>query len=116
MATGGRGKRGVPEGLWIRCPQCPATIFRQEAEGRFNVCPECNYHFYVSARERIRQVLDEESFEEWFTGLRPRDALGFRDRITYEERLKAEQAKTGMADAAVIGRGYIRGRPVVFGV
>jgi acetyl-CoA carboxylase carboxyl transferase subunit beta len=116
MATVGRPKRGVPEGLWIRCPQCKATIFRKEAESRFNVCPECDYHFYVPARERIRQLLDEESFEEWFTGLRPRDALGFRDRIPYEERLKAEQAKTGMADAAVVGRGYIRGRPVVFTV
>src|ERR1700682_3594610 len=89
-----RPKRGAPEGLWIRCPQCKATIFRKEAESRFNVCPECDYHFYVAARERIRQLLDEESFEEWFTGLQPRDALGFRDRIPYAERLKAEQAKT----------------------
>ncbi len=116
MATVGRPKRGVPEGLWIRCPQCKATIFRKEAENRCNVCPECSYHFYVSARERIRQLLDEESFEEWFTGLRPRDPLGFRDRLPYAERLKAEQAKTGMPDAAVVGRGYIRGRPVVFTV
>src|SRR5438876_196308 len=114
MATVGRPKRGVPEGLWIRCPQCKATIFRKEAETRFNVCPECNYHFYVAARERIRQLLDEESFEEWFTNLWPRDALGFRDRLPYAERLKAEQSKTGMPDAAVVGRGYIRGRPVVF--
>src|SRR5438128_12414369 len=109
-------KRGVPEGLWIRCPQCKATIFRKEAESRFNVCPECNYHFYLPARERINQLLDQDSFEEWFTNLRPRDALGFKDRIPYAERLKAEQAKTGMADAAVVGRGYVRGRPVVFGV
>src|ERR1700758_5666388 len=109
-------KRGVPEGLWIRCPQCKATIFRKEAESRFNVCPECNYHFYLPARERINQLLDQDSFEEWFTDLRPRDPLGFKDRVPYAERLKAEQAKTGMLDAAVVGKGYIRGRPVVFGV
>jgi len=109
-------KRGVPEGLWIRCPQCKATIFRKEAESRFNVCPECDYHFYLPAQERIKQLLDEESFEEWFTDLMPRDPLGSKDRLPYHERLKAEQAKTGMADAAVVGRGYIRGRPVVFGV
>jgi acetyl-CoA carboxylase carboxyl transferase subunit beta len=109
-------KRGVPEGLWIRCPQCKATIFRKEAESRFNVCPECDYHFYLPARERIGQLLDLDSFEEWFTELRPRDALGFKDRIPYAQRLDAEQAKTGMPDAAVVGRGYIRGRPVVFGV
>jgi acetyl-CoA carboxylase carboxyl transferase subunit beta len=116
MATAGKQKRGVPEGLWIRCPQCKATIFRKEAEGRFNVCPECDHHFYVPARERIRQLLDEDSFEEWFTELRPRDPLGFKDRLLYAERLKVEQAKTGMPDAAVVGKGHIRGRPVVFGV
>jgi acetyl-CoA carboxylase carboxyl transferase subunit beta len=116
MAMMARAKRGVPEGLWIRCPQCKATIFRKEAESRFNVCPECAYHFYLPASERIKQLLDQDSFEEWFTDLWPRDPLEFRDRLPYAERLKAEQAKTGMPDAAVVGKGYIRGRPVVFGV
>ena len=109
-------KRGVPEGLWIRCPQCKATIFRKEAESRCNVCPECNYHFYLPARERISQLLDQDSFEEWFGDLRSVDVLGFHDRIPYAERLEAEQKKTGMLDAAVVGKGFIRGRPVVFGV
>jgi acetyl-CoA carboxylase carboxyl transferase subunit beta len=116
MAMTSRPKRGVPEGLWIRCPQCKATVFRKEAESRFNVCPECDYHFYLPAQDRIRQLLDEESFEEWFTDLRPRDPLQFKDRLVYGERLKAEQAKTHMPDAAVVGKGYIRGRPVVFGL
>ena len=116
MATNGRPKRGVPEGLWIRCPQCKATIFRKEMESRFHVCPECGYHFYVPAQDRIGQLLDGDSFEEWFAELRPCDPLGFKDRILYGERLKAEQAKTGMNDAAVVGKGFIRGRPVVFGV
>jgi acetyl-CoA carboxylase carboxyl transferase subunit beta len=109
-------KRGVPEGLWIRCPQCKATIFRKEAESRFNVCSDCNHHFYLPASERIRQLLDAESFEEWFTNIHPRDPLEFNDRVLYSKRLIAEQAKTGMPDAAVVGRGYIRGRPVVVGV
>jgi acetyl-CoA carboxylase carboxyl transferase subunit beta len=115
--SGGRpSKRGVPEGLWMRCPQCKAAIFRKEAEKRLNVCPECRYHFYLPARERIAQLLDEESFEEWFTDIHPCDPLGFKDRVPYAERLRAEQAKTKMPDAAVVGRGFIRGRPVVFGV
>lgn len=116
MATGGRTKRGVPEGLWIRCPQCKATIFRKEAENNFNVCPECQHHFYLPARERIRQLLDQDSFEEWFTDLSPKDPLDFKDRVQYKQRIKAEQTKTGMPDAAVVGRGFIRGRPVVFAV
>lgn len=117
MATGGgRAKRGVPEGLWIRCPGCKATLFRKEAENNFNVCPECQHHFYLPARERIRQLLDQDSFEEWFTNLSPVDPLEFKDRVQYKQRIKAEQAKTGMPDAAVVGRGFIRGRPVVFAV
>jgi len=116
MASVGRMKRGVPEGLWIRCPQCKNTIFRKEMESRYNVCPECNHHFYMPARERIAQLLDQDSFEEWFKEVRPCDPLEFQDRIRYSERLQAEQGKTGMTDAAVVGRGYIRGRPVVFGV
>src|SRR5438445_5319809 len=83
MASVGRMKRGVPEGLWIRCPQCKSTIFRKEAESRFNVCPECAYHFYLPTRERIRQLLDQDSFEEWFKELQPCDPLGFKDRIPY---------------------------------
>jgi acetyl-CoA carboxylase carboxyl transferase subunit beta len=111
-----RPKRGVPEGLWIRCPGCKATLFRKEVDSRFNTCPECDHHFYMAAQDRIRQLLDEDSFEEWFTDLRPTDALGFQDRLPYADRLRAEQAKTQMTDAAVVGKGFIRGRPVVFGV
>jgi acetyl-CoA carboxylase carboxyl transferase subunit beta len=112
----GRPKRGVPEGLWRQCPQCKATIFRKEAEARCNVCPECNYHFYLPARQRIAQLLDEDSFEEWFTSLAPVDPLGFKDRIPYSQRITSEQSKTGMLDAAVAGKGFIRGRPVVLAV
>ncbi len=116
LALTSRAKRGVPEGLWIPCPQCKATIFRKEMEIRLNVCPECGYHFLLPARQRIAQLLDEASFEEWFTDLAPVDPLGFTDRLPYEQRLKAEQTKTGMYDAAIVGKGYIRARPVVFGV
>jgi acetyl-CoA carboxylase carboxyl transferase subunit beta len=111
-----RPKRGVPEGLWIRCPGCKNTIFRQEMEGRLYVCPECDHHFHMPARERVKSLLDQDSFEEWFANLRSVDPLGFCDRIPYAERLQQEQAKTGMPEAAVVGRGYIRGRPVVLGI
>lgn len=111
-----RPKRGVPEGMWVRCPQCKAALFRKEMESRFSVCPECDYHFHLKARDRLAQLLDGDSFEEWFAELRPLDPLEFRDRVNYAERLKAEQAKTGMLDAAVVGKGYIRGRPVVIGI
>ncbi len=115
-ALSGRPKRGVPEGLWVRCPGCKASIFRKEAENKFNICPECDYHFYMPTKERIDQLLDEDSFEEWFRDLRPCDPLGFKDRIPYKERILSEQAKTSLLDAAAVGRGFIRGRPVVVGI
>ena len=109
-------KRGVPPGLWLRCPGCKEIIFRDAAERKMGVCPVCGYHWYVSADERIRQVLDEGTFEEWDADLSPTDPLGFVDRKAYAERLKDEQARTGMRDAAITGTGMIRARRVAFGV
>jgi acetyl-CoA carboxylase carboxyl transferase subunit beta len=109
-----RKKRGVPEGLWVRCESCHSTVFRKQIEQALGLCPECGHHFYVPAQTRIRQLLDEDSFEEWFTELRPVDPLGFSDKKPYKERLAAEQKRTGLTDACVAGRGYMRGRPLVF--
>jgi acetyl-CoA carboxylase carboxyl transferase subunit beta len=111
-----RPKRGVPEGLWLRCPGCQQMIFRRQAERALGVCPECDYHWYVSARDRIQQVLDEGTFEEWDAELEPADPLSFVDKVPYREKLKNEQARTGLRDAAIVGTGMIRARRVAFGV
>ena len=111
-----RQKRGVPEGLWQRCPGCQETIYWKTALENMSCCPECNYHFYVSAMDRISQVLDGGTFEEWDTGLLPTDPLEFKDRKKYSERLVAEQKKTGLKDAAITGCGMIRARRVAFGL
>lgn len=111
-----RKKRGVPEGLWIRCDRCQATIFRKHLEQQLGLCPDCKYHFYVPAKQRIAQLLDADSFEEWFADLAPVDPLGFTDKRAYKDRLVDEQKKTGMKDACVVGKGYMRGRPLVFGL
>jgi acetyl-CoA carboxylase carboxyl transferase subunit beta len=116
MSTTDRPKRGVPEGLWVRCPACKATVFKKDIEANLNVCPECSHHFYLSARDRIRQLSDDGTFEEWDADLAPVDSLGFVDRISYAKRIADEQAKTGMPDAAVTGKGFIRGRPVALGI
>ena len=111
-----RPKRGVPEGLWKRCPGCQQTIFRKEAEKRLGVCPECDYHWYVPALERIVQVLDEGTFEEWDAELEPTDPLEFVDKKPYAQRLTSEQQRTGLRDAAVVGTGMVRARRVAFAV
>ena len=111
-----RPKREMPEGVWKQCPGCGETVWWKEVQRRGNVCPDCNHHFYVSARERIAQVLDEGTFEEWDADLVPADPLTFADKKPYPERILADQKSTGLKEAAVTGSGMIRARRVAFGV
>lgn len=111
-----RPKRGVPEGLWMSCPTCKATLYKKDVEKAQNVCPECDHHFYISARDRITHLLDQDSFEEWFTNVRPLDPLEFKDVKAYKDRLAAEQARTNLTDAIITGRGFIRGRPLAISI
>ena len=112
----GRKKRNIPEGTWIQCPGCKSPIFNKEAEKRLRVCPSCDYHMYVSAQSRIKQVLDEGTFEEWDGNLISDDPLGFTDSRPYSDRLASERKKTGLSDAAITGTGMIRARRVAIGV
>lgn len=109
-------KRGVPEGLWIKCPGCSSSIYRKEAESKLNVCPKCRFHLYVSARERLTHVLDEGTFEPWDEDVLPTDPLLFSDKKAYAERLQGEQKRTGLSDAVMTGSGMIRARRVAIGI
>lgn len=100
----------------MRCDGCHATLYRKQVEGNLNVCPECQHHFPLSAVERIHQILDSETFEEWFAEMRPGDPLSFNDRRPYPDRVAAEQARTGLKEAAVTGQGFVKGIRIVFGV
>jgi len=81
-----------------------------------NVCPECDHHWSVSAQQRIQQVLDEGTFEEWDAGLLPADPLSFFDRRSYPDRVKDDQALTGLKEAAIAGLGRVRARRVAIAV
>ena len=109
-----QGKR-VPEGLWMSCPDCENMVYRKQVDERFGLCPDCGYHFRLTARQRIRLLADEGSFEEYLADIQSSDPLKFTDRKPYMERLVAAQQETGELDAAVIGRCYIRGRPLILG-
>jgi acetyl-CoA carboxylase carboxyl transferase subunit beta len=103
----------VPEGLWLRCPVCTAMIYRKQMEANKHVCPECDHHFRISATERVRQLVDDDSFEPMFEGLITNDPLKFTDLKPYTDRLRAEQKKTGQREGVQTGRGFIKGRPVM---
>ncbi len=111
-----RKSEGIPEGLWMRCPECEGMLFRKVVEEALHVCPDCQHHFRVSARTRIEQLADPGSFEEMFDDVEPADPLKFTDKKAYKDRLKAEQLKTGNRDAVVCGKGFIRGRPIMLAV
>ena len=111
-----RKKRGVPEGLWLRCDGCGASIYKKEVQQRHNVCPKCDHHFYVSAKDRIAQVLDEGTFQSINDHLRSTDPLEFSDRRSYADRLVGEQKRTGLSDAVMTGTGMVRARRVALAV
>jgi acetyl-CoA carboxylase carboxyl transferase subunit beta len=106
-------KDGVPEGLWMRCSGCGAMLYRKMVEEALRVCPECQHHFRISARQRIDQLVDPASFEEMFEDIEPTDSLKFVDKKTYKERLRDEREKSGEKDAVVCGKGFIKGRPIM---
>ncbi len=112
-----RKKHDVPEGLWLRCPGCGDMLYSKHVEDNLNVCPECDHHFRISARQRIVQLADTDTFEEMFEDILPADPLNFHWRgQSYAERIKKEQKKTGNSEAIITGVGYIRGRRVALGV
>ncbi|HEY4481581.1 MAG TPA: acetyl-CoA carboxylase, carboxyltransferase subunit beta [Candidatus Brocadiaceae bacterium] len=106
----------MPDGLWTRCDSCKGMVYKKIVEERMYVCPECNYHFRVFSRDRLKLLLDENSFEEMWGNMVPCDPLNFKDRITYPERVAAEQQKTGLKEAAIVGKGKINGKEVMIGI
>ncbi len=112
VAEGPR-KKAVPEGLFIRCPECSDMLFRKHVETNLWVCSHCDYHFRVSAEQRIRQLVDPDSFEPFDSDLAPGDPLGFVDQKPYRERLAQAQKQTGRPDGVLTGAGFVKGRKVI---
>jgi len=103
----------VPEGLWVKCNSCKEIIYRKEVDRNLKVCPKCNYHFRISAVERISLLTDSNTFTEIGHDLTSTDPLDFRDQITYKERLKESEKKTNIKEAATAGHALIGNRPVM---
>lgn len=103
----------VPEGLWVKCNSCKEIIYRKEVDRNLKVCPKCNYHFRISANERISLLTENNSLTEMGQDLVSKDPLNFRDQITYKERLKDSNRKSGIFDAATAGNALIGSHPVI---
>lgn len=102
--------------LWTKCVHCESQITKKELEDNMMVCPMCDYHFRINARERIHQLFDKDSFQEFFSEIKPTDPLGFTDTVSYAERLSQAQAKTGLDEAVVVGVGEIESHKVAVAI
>ncbi|MCC5795403.1 MAG: acetyl-CoA carboxylase carboxyltransferase subunit beta [Chromatiales bacterium] len=108
-----RRRRSVPEGLWIKCPQCSAQLYRAELERNLHVCPKCTHHMRVGARDRLEMFLDAGSGREIAEKLVAQDPLKFRDTKRYRDRLSQAQKDVGERDALLAMSGTLKGQPVV---
>jgi len=109
-------KVDIPDGLWMRCKGCSKMVFRKLLEDSLHVCPECNLHYRVDARSRVQQLTDPDTFEEFNEDLVSTDPLRWTDSKGYKDRLSDAQRQTGLTEAVITGRAYIKGRAVILAV
>ena len=113
IKTETRSRRGVPEGVWTKCPACHSVLYSLELERNLHVCPKCNHHLRIAARERLQGFLDPDSAVEIGANVAPVDILKFRDSKKYRERIALAQKATGENDALIAVQGLLKGMPVV---
>jgi acetyl-CoA carboxylase carboxyl transferase subunit beta len=99
----------VPEGLWVKCPECDAIIYTRDLVESLSVCTKCGHHFRLTARERLLMIFDGDHWIEQDAAMRSNDPLKFTDTKPYRDRLTASRSATGLADALIVGVGRIDG-------
>jgi len=109
----GANKKTVPEGLWSKCPKCDSVLYRTDLEANAEVCPKCEYHNRISARDRLHLLLDEKGRKEIGAEVQPIDPLKFKDSKKYADRLKSSQSEVGETDALIVMQGSVNSVPVV---
>ena len=114
---GGKSKKKeMPEGLWTKCPKCEVLVFDKELDENLKVCPKCEHHFAITARERIHSLVETCSFEEMDAAMTSVDILQFTGVASYKTKLEAYQKSTGLKDAVITGIGKIGGHRTALGV
>jgi acetyl-CoA carboxylase carboxyl transferase subunit beta len=113
IRTEGGTRKSVPEGLWRKCDSCSAVLYRADLERNLDVCPKCDHHMRVGARQRLNDFLDPEERVEIGENLKPVDALKFRDLKKYKDRIVQAQKSTDENDALITIKGAVKGLPLV---
>ena len=109
-------KKNIPAGLWVKCPECGAMIYKKELMDNSNVCLKCDWHFPLNAYQRVGLLTDQDSFQERDSALIAKDPLKFKGVKTYPEKIAADQKRTGLKDAVVTGQGKLNGHDIMIAV
>ncbi len=109
-------KKDIPSGLWVKCEECGEIIYNKQLEELMKVCPKCNYHFVLGAQDRIKFLLDEGTFVEHDMNMTSQDPLEFVGVKNYKDKIKEDQAVTGLKEAVVTGEGSINSKKTAFAV
>lgn len=110
------GKKGIPEGIWSKCAACSEIVYQKEFLKSHKVCPKCNFHYQLTAQERIDSLLDKGTFHELDSNLASANPLKFVAAKSYEESLSSSMENTGLKEAVVAGLGELEGRKVILAV
>ena len=109
-------KKEIPNGLWTKCEECAETLYNKTLEENSRVCPKCNYHFSLTAHERINLLFDKDTFSEFDKDMISADPLDFKGPKTYKDKIKQDQEVTGLKDAVISGEGKMNSRSAVVAV
>lgn len=116
-AAHGEETVSIPDDLWIKCPKCNELQYSKDAERHLFVCPRCRHHARLTARQRIRTLVDEDSFTEFDSELKAADPLAFvANGDAYRDKTAAAVRKTGSNEALVTGNATIGAQPVSIAV
>ena len=105
-------RRVRTEGLWVKCESCRAIVFRKDLEENLMVCPKCQFHFRMNAKQRLALLLDGK-WTEHDASMVSTDPLNFVDTKPYSKRIKDAQKKLGLNDAIITAEGQLNGKPVI---
>jgi len=106
-------KLQIPQGIWVRCKGCKEIIYKKEIERNYDLCPKCDYHFYITAKKRLSLLYDEGKYTAFDENILATDPLKFRDRKKYKDRLKEYASITGLKDAILSTEGTLANKNVV---
>lgn len=105
-------KTKVPDGMWVKCQGCSATILSKDIDDNMSVCPKCGHHYRITVTNRLKVLMDDSAWQEFDAGITSTDFLEFKDTKSYQERIDTTLAKGGSKDAVVCVAGTIGGTPV----